>query len=384
MQVLPRRIPVIYYHSIGPIQKNWNRNYLTLEPANFEKHLKYYKENYSVIDLKEYYKIRNGEMTAPKNPVVITIDDGYLDNWIWAFPLLKKYNLKATIFVSPEFVDPTNIVRPNSEDVLNGRATRTDLSDYGFMSWQEMALMEKSGLIDIQSHTMAHTKYFISDKIKDFHHPNSDGLYPIGNIYPDQKPFHIANEKFEKLIPYGTPFFEEKSSVIAKRITINPAFNEACIAALKGYDFKNYAFADAFKKVKPVYESFLKKKEIVLGTESDSEYRLRLKYEIAESKKVIETKLNKQVDFLSWPHGDNSIEAHEIAMESGYKATTIGKLRSSPETLDRIGERFGFRPYYKSAKLGFIKLNTKIRDLEGNSSATVIKKVYQTLKKLKK
>lgn len=384
MQASLRKIPVIYYHSVGPKLKNWKRNYLTIETGNFEEHLKYYKENYTVISLNEYYEIRAGRLMSPKNPLVLTLDDGYLDNWVWGYPLLKKYDLKATIFVSPEFVDTNEIVRPNLEDVWNGSAKLQDLNNHGFMSWQEMILMERSGLIDIQSHTMTHTKYFVSGKIKDFHHPGADSLYPAGNLYPEQKPFHISNEKFEKLIPYGTPFFEEKSSVIAKRAAINPEFNEACIKALSSINFSEYTFSDAQKKIRTVYDLFLKKDAIVLNKETNEQLCSRIKYEVAESKRIIESRLNKKVDFLSWPHGDNSAEAHHIAMSCGYKATTIGKLKTCPDSLDRIGERFGFKPYYNSARLGFIKLNTKIKDLEGNSSAKIIRKIYQAFKGLKK
>jgi hypothetical protein len=361
-----KKIPVIYYHSIGPIVKGWTRNYLTIEPFYFEKHLKYYRDNYTVIDLNEYYGIRNGKIASPKNPLVITIDDGYLDNWIWAFPLLKKYNLKATIFVSPEMIEPGNKVRKI-----------TDQNLCGYMSWEELRLMDESGLVDIQSHTMSHTKYFVSDKIIGFHHKNADCLYPVGNLFPEKKPFYIANKEFETLIPYGTPFFEERSSVIAKKVTVNKNFVEDCINILKndeGYNFENF-----LNKTGEIYNKYKKENRIIIETETNGEFRERLVYEIAESKKIIEKELNKKVEFLSWPHGDNSIEAHDLAMKSGYKATTVGKLKIDDAT-DRIGPRFGYRPYFGSPAFGFFKLKTKIKDLEGKGSATLLKKIFQALR----
>lgn len=379
-----RNIPIVYYHSFGPKIANWNRNFLTTGDHILEEHLKYYKKNYTVISLNDYYNIRNGNLMPPKRPLVITIDDGFLDNWIWGFPLFKKYNVPATIFVSPEMVDTRDIVRPNAEDLLTKKFKKEELVMPGYMSWPELNLLEASGIISVQSHTMSHTKYFVSDKIVDFHHPGGDCLYPIGNMFKEQKPFHMANPEFEKLMPYGTPFFEERSSVIARKVNIDPGFNEACIACLDKCDFSNYSFNDARKKIEPVYDSFLKRGAIISSRESEQEYKVRLHYEICESKKILEAKLNKQIDFLCWPHGDNSAEAHEMAIENGYKATLIGKLTGIPDSPDRIGKRFGFGAYLGSTKLGFIKLNTKIKAAEGKSSATVIKNIYQSLKKMKK
>lgn len=381
---LLKKIPIVFYHSIGPIIKDWNRNYLTTDSDVFETHLKYYKKNYDVIDLTDYYNIRSGLMKSPKHPLVITIDDGFLDNWVWAFPLLKKYGIKATIFVTPEMVDPREIIRPNLEDLWKGNVKREDLMLTGYMSWQEMKLMEQSGLVDIQSHTMSHTKYFVSDELKGFHHSGADCLYPIGNLHKEQKPFHVANKNFEKLEPFGMPFFKEQSSVIAKKVTIHPDFVKECVNLLGTYDFSNYDFQTAFQKVEPLYNSYRQEKKIIVNVESDEDYQNRLKYEIVESKQEIEKRLNKKVEFLCWPHGDNSKEAHELALKNGYKATTMGNLSSDGESIDRISRRFGYRPYLKSATLGFMRLSTLINEVHGKDSAALLKKIYRLARSGKK
>ena len=95
------KIPVICYHSVGFKYPSWVNNFLTMELSYFESQLKYFARHYQTIFLREQWDIRNGSLAGVKNPLVITFDDGYLDNWIWGFPLLKKYGLKATIFVSP-------------------------------------------------------------------------------------------------------------------------------------------------------------------------------------------------------------------------------------------------------------------------------------------
>jgi len=168
MREYDKPVPVIYYHSVGEKNPGWKRNFLTLGTKYFEDQIRYFRKNFSVISLKEMLDIREGSAKPVSNPLVITFDDGYLDNWIWAFPVLKRYDTKATIFVSPEFVDPRPVVRPTSLDIEKGRADFDQAGNGSFLSWDEMRLMEQSGLIDIQSHTMTHTKLFVSDHLTGF------------------------------------------------------------------------------------------------------------------------------------------------------------------------------------------------------------------------
>ncbi len=359
--------------------KDWPKRFLTLDLKYFERQLEYFKKSYNVITLNEYYNIKSGSSVSPQNPLVITIDDGYLDNWIWAFPLLKKYNLPATIFVSPEMVDTRSIVRPNLEDLWKGKTTKGELSVNGYMSWDEMKIMTTNGLINFQSHTMSHTKYFVSDRITGFHHPGADCIYPIGNLFPELKPFYISNPDFEKKVPYGTPFFEWRSSIVAKKVDINPDFVNECVQALKGLDLSNYDFKTAFNKVEPVYNDYRKDGKIILSTESDEAHKKRVLYELVDSKNIIEEKLNTKVEFLAWPHGDHTEELHELALKSGYKATTTGNLKAG-ERSDRIGPRIGIRIYYKNLMFDTMRLDLKIKAFKGNGVAGFVKSIYKAFK----
>ena len=91
----------------------------------------------TVQDLIRY--VYSGE-ELPENPVCITFDDGYLSNYEIAYPLLKKYGMKATIFVIGSSVGC-------SEYKESGRKIKPHFS------WAQAAEMMDSGLIDIQSHT---------------------------------------------------------------------------------------------------------------------------------------------------------------------------------------------------------------------------------------
>lgn len=336
------KIPVIYYHSVGPKIKGWVRNHLTLELKYFEDQLKRIAKEFKAISLKDYWEAKNGNKNVPSNSIVITFDDGYLDNWVWAFPLLKKYNLKATIFVSPEFVDTKNKLRPIADIEKPIEHQIEQLKKPGYLSWNEMTEMEKSGLVDIQSHTMSHTKYFISDKLKSFIYPGADVLYPVGNFFVDKKPYYITDLQFDQHLPLGYPLFEEASAVIARRIWINEDFNKECVDLLSGHDWtQKDCILQAKQIISDVYNNYKDQNKLVVRKETNAEYEQRVAYEIVDSKKIIEEKLNKKVEFLCWPHGDNNQYAHQIAMESGYLATTLGKYQGKFNDNDRIDARIG-------------------------------------------
>ncbi len=353
-------IPVVYYHSIGPVNKSWNRSFLTLELRFFEDQLLYFKEHFQPVFLKEYWNMRCCNAPLIKNPIVITFDDGFVDNWTWAYPLLKKYNLKATIFVSPEFVDQREIVRPNLDDYSRKAASYDEINQPGYLSWPEMKLMIGSGLIDIQSHTMSHTKYMVSDNLIGFHHPGNDCLYPVGNLFPHLKPYHISDKCFERMIPYGYPLFEEMSSVSARKVAINGVFIEECINKLKDYDFRKYSFNTAFNEVKVLYEKYKSGGLLVTEVETEDSVRERLNYEIIESKRILEEHLHTQIEFLCWPHGDSTETAHEVAINGGYLATTTGSKGRLQNKANRIPERIGMWKVGNSRFLSMLKTKYKI------------------------
>ena len=135
-------IPVIYFHSIAPKQnKNWSRSWLTLELKYFENILKYLKtRKYESLFLNEYLEIRkhkNGKYFC------LTFDDGYLDNYVYVFPLLERYEYKATIFVNPEFVDQKASIRYTLKDYWDNKVSLKEIDKWGFLSWKEMLIREK-------------------------------------------------------------------------------------------------------------------------------------------------------------------------------------------------------------------------------------------------
>ena len=99
--VFPQRnIAVLMYHRI--IDSEYNFWKLNVCPQTFEQHIRYISENYKVLRLEEEWR---DIVKADQKYAVITFDDGYVDNYRFALPILEKYHVPATIFVSTDLID---------------------------------------------------------------------------------------------------------------------------------------------------------------------------------------------------------------------------------------------------------------------------------------
>src|SRR5262249_51726647 len=90
------RFQILGYHKVSPDPHPF---FAPVAPEVFEKHMQFLQRCYSVMSLQELVN-RATRGDVPERAVAITFDDGYRDNYEYAFPILKKYRLPATIFVA--------------------------------------------------------------------------------------------------------------------------------------------------------------------------------------------------------------------------------------------------------------------------------------------
>ncbi len=151
------------YHHINPIG-----NFINVKPDVFEEHIKYLKKSkFTPINTEDLMLIKNGHMRIPERPIMITFDDGWLDNWVYAYPILKKYGLKAVIFVVTSLITEkgkrqradsgTPACLPAHKECQ--KKIESGLASDVMLSWEEVREMEDSGIIDIQSHTHTHKRW---------------------------------------------------------------------------------------------------------------------------------------------------------------------------------------------------------------------------------
>ncbi len=162
-------------------------------------------------------------------------------------------------------------------------------------------------------------------------------------------------------MPYGTPFFEEASAVIARKVKINEDFIKDVIKKFKNWDFSYpYNFDKMRRMITEIYHSYQRENSIFTEKEGKQEYEKRVEKEIKDSKDVIEKELGKKVEYLCWPHGDNDTFCHNLALQVGYKATTVGKSGALGTEPDRF-ERIGLGAYKNSKLLTLLKAHYKIQ-----------------------
>ena len=110
-----KNIIVLTFHTVFNHNENRPWSFLSDSVKAFENTLKTLKrKGYETISLRELYDLKIQKVDDKKKRIVLNFDDGFLDNFTIVFPLLKKYGMKATVYVSPDFVDKRNIVRPSS------------------------------------------------------------------------------------------------------------------------------------------------------------------------------------------------------------------------------------------------------------------------------
>lgn len=100
-----KHVPVLMYHSIS-VQAG---NNLCVPPALFGSEMKWLHDNgYTSLSMDELYAHIQAHSALPDKVVVITLDDGYFDNYTNAYPILKQYGLKATVFMISEKIGTSN------------------------------------------------------------------------------------------------------------------------------------------------------------------------------------------------------------------------------------------------------------------------------------
>ena len=197
------KIPVLMYHHVQneDVAKKSNQQNLTVTPDFFKKQMEYLKiKGYSPIYPGQLSQFFDNGTQLPKKPVIITFDDAYEDNYLFAFPVLQEYGFKATIFV------PTGLVT---------------VADY--LNWDEIKSMASSGLIYFGNHTWSHQNSNTTLKKLDMEIGTADKQLSENNLnndkvfaYPFGKPSNGAEDTLSKY-NYKLAFTTVHGSIACKQ-----------------------------------------------------------------------------------------------------------------------------------------------------------------------
>jgi peptidoglycan/xylan/chitin deacetylase (PgdA/CDA1 family) len=311
------------YHSVGRILDDWAWSNLTTPARVFEDHLDALsRAGYRSVSLDEWHDHATGTTRLAGKNVVLTFDDGYVDNWTYVAPLLERYGFRGTVLATVEFVQEDDSVRPTLRDVWAQRVAEDELAVRGFMSWAELRRGVESGILDVQSHAFTHTWYPVGDEVVDFHHPGDAHYWLDWNAFPESKPSYLLHPGASR-VPYGVPVYRHEKSLACRRYVPDPAESEHCaswVARQGGERF--FADPEWRERLRAELQRYRSAHPSAGRSETDAERARRLQHEIVESKRALEGRLDKKVDFLVWPGGGYDAEATRIA-RSHYKAVTL-------------------------------------------------------------
>lgn len=376
-------IPVIMYHSVGVPDPSWHWHFLTVPWRVFESHISFLKsKGYVSLTIKEYYDHLIAGEPLPERSVLFTFDDGYLDNWVYVFPILKKYGMRGTIFVNPEFVDPSIICRPNLDDYKLGKITEPELPGMGFLSWTEMRAMESAKVMDIQSHGMTHTWYPCSPNIVDFRHPGDEYVWMDWNAAPELKWDYLRQGR-EATNRFGEPVYEHQKSLASRRFIPDSGLASHLIEFAKNNKDSFFSYSDWRNILNSEVDRYRALNSLDERFETDNEYRQRLEWELGESQRLIAENLGKEVLFFCWPGGGYCDESLEIAKQY-YRSSTIASRDKSLAGLQANGHlrirRIGAPCVTIREKLIYPRgryLYHYIREHQGSKSHRVVRRILK-------
>lgn len=210
-----RPVPVLMYHHVNPHKGDM----VTVTPTTFERQMEYLHEaGFKTLTLDELLSYIKGDMVLQQKAVVVTFDDGWLDNYIYAFPVLKKYNVHASVFIVTDIIErasrgggkPPAVVPTHRESKLVMQQGEGHLV---FLNWDITTEMARSGLVDFYSHAKTHASCdFLSEP------ELSEEL---------QTSKHVIEERLKKPCPFLCwPFgrYTTFAIAIAKKVGYSAAF----------------------------------------------------------------------------------------------------------------------------------------------------------------
>lgn len=316
--VVSAGVPVVMFHGVAPDRRDrppqvehW------LDPERFEAYLaNLRREGWRTLFLDELRRYKAGEIDLPRRSVALTFDDGYLDFWLYAFPLLEKYDARATAFVPLDFVEEGERPRRAGDGV-----------PWGHLNWAELLRLEASGRVDVQGHAKTHTWYAVGPRLVDVHRP---GLpwellrFVWWNRFPERKPVWLREARHDD-VPFGVPILEHEKSLLAKRYLPAESIERGLVqrvAEAGGAAF--FGEADWRERYRGWYEAEIEAAGESAGRyETEDERRARLQEELLTSRVELGRRLGKEVRYLCCPGGSLSAEVLSSAPGCGYSAVTI-------------------------------------------------------------
>ena len=326
-----------------------------VDVAEFESQIAFLaKKKYRFLDTAGLENWLTDPSARSGPSTMLSFDDGWADNLVWATSILKKYSARAMIAVSTSLTNPGRPGTPIEKNPANfkiihyKKALEDAACEQGkesFLSWDELSRMRESGIWDIQAHGHSHLGSYPMPlgKIRGFHPEKSHWTmqYALG-----EPPFE------------GAPRAEFKSILSAPRAALTPDFVEALKKAPD-----NTARMDICK-VHP---------NPVQAIETEAEFLARLGEDFQQCRQLFAENLGTEPIALVWPWGQDSAPSRQEALKAGFRlAFTTRKDAVSPtsprDMLPRIAAPQTFEKFKRQECIFKSAILRKLRNIFGKKT----------------
>ncbi|MBN2010336.1 polysaccharide deacetylase family protein [candidate division KSB1 bacterium] len=332
---IKNQVPVFVLHGVKP------------EP--FTQQLEYLKTNgYRTLNADELYAVLTNQHQCPENAIALTFDDGWSNMYSVAFPLLKKYGFQAICFLVPGLIQESAPKQITLEDVWAGKAALADVQSRDFAdsplsTWEEIAEMHASGIVDFQAHTMYHHLVATSPKLIDFIHP----AFPYYRFGPINVPVYLqnGNELVSRQLPLGTPIYDAEPRLYGKYRFYDPELlRQACVEFVNQNGGNEFFRKSDWRTELTTFFSRTKQELNDKGRyETQADLEQDILRDLEQTKQILEKCLpGKKVQHLCYPWFLGSETAVKMSREAGYIANYWGTLFNNPVP------RPGTDPFYIS------------------------------------
>jgi peptidoglycan/xylan/chitin deacetylase (PgdA/CDA1 family) len=258
-----------------------------------------------------------------------------------ACPLLRKYDMKAVVFLIPGYVREATSLAPTLKDVWAGRSRPETLAsrDPRLMNWSEVEAAAATGAIDFQSHTLYHHRVPISDRIVDYVNPKaSDALFDLPIALGQEE--QLCADGVEGML--GAPIYENDSLMAGRPVyRPDPRLAEACMDYVRSMGGRAFFGSPGWRKELHQRARAWREGHDDRGRFDDDEaVAHELRKGLRRARLLIEQRLpGTEVRHLCYPYTIGSDAAIRASREAGYLTNFWGVLP------DRRSNRRGDDPY---------------------------------------
>jgi peptidoglycan/xylan/chitin deacetylase (PgdA/CDA1 family) len=333
------KIPVLNYHSVSD-RPGWLQigDRISIPPSLFEAQLAWLqRRGYTTLFVSELHALLAGDVEPEpgRRYVALTFDDGYADNWVAAFPLLKKFGMKATVFASADFVEDEDRMRPVTDE-------GAEASDWeGYLTWSEMRAMRESGLVEIQSHGGAHTRVFAEPAVSGFVSPGRPNLWIFLDARPALRSRWWRHLRGDSAL-WGHPVFAQRPAFTHRAFVPDARAVEHMLAWARERSGAFFERPDWEAQMLREWKGFADAHGDRSQWESDEDFERRVRGDLLGARERLEAGLGSKVEFLCWPESACTPETERIAREAGYRATvsnghpSLNIPRDCPDRIARV------------------------------------------------